>query len=115
MFDPSRRATLYGDCLESAGATRMLHDGRHKLIWYPAGNHVQLFDLEEDPGELRNRADDPDYAKVREHLIGSLIDQLYGIDIEDLSFIHPRGNAPTLVPRSRSMTSSRPGSSTAAS
>jgi arylsulfatase len=82
MVGERRRQTLYGDCLENVSATRMLHDGRHKLIWYPAGNHVQLFDLEEDPGELRNRADDPDYAKVRERLIDGLVDQLYGIDVE---------------------------------
>jgi arylsulfatase len=60
----------------------MLHDGRHKLIWYPAGNHVQLFDVEEDPGELRNRGDDPDYAGVRARLVTGLVDQPYGADVE---------------------------------
>jgi len=82
MVGERRRQTLYGDCLENVSATRMLHDGRHKLIWYPAGNHLQLFDLEEDPGELRNRAGDPDYANVRERMVGGLVDQLYGIDVE---------------------------------
>ena len=37
----------------------MLHDGRHKLIWYPAGNRVQLFDLESDPCELDDLAEMP--------------------------------------------------------
>ncbi|HEX5078076.1 MAG TPA: sulfatase-like hydrolase/transferase [Geminicoccaceae bacterium] len=82
MVGERRRRTLYGDCLENASATRMLHDGRHKLIWYPAGNHLQLFDLEEDPGELRNRADDPDYAEVRKRMVAGLVEDLYGIDVE---------------------------------
>jgi arylsulfatase A-like enzyme len=82
MVGERRRQTLYGDCLENTSATRMMHDGRHKLIWYPAGNHVQLFDLEDDPDELRNRADDPDYAAVRARLIETLVDQLYGADLE---------------------------------
>jgi hypothetical protein len=82
MVGERRRQTLYGDCLENTSATPMMHDGRHKLIWYPAGNHVQLFDLEDDPDELRNRADDPDYAAVRARLIETLVDQLYGADLE---------------------------------
>jgi arylsulfatase A-like enzyme len=82
MIGERRRETLYGDCLENVSATRMLHDGRHKLIWYPAGNHVQLFDLEADPDELHNRAGDPDYASTRARLVGALIEQLYGADVE---------------------------------
>ena len=31
---------------EGDDAARMVHDGRHKLIYYPAGNCSQLFDLE---------------------------------------------------------------------
>jgi arylsulfatase len=82
MVGERKRATLYGDCLENISATRMLHDGRHKLIWYPAGNHLQLFDLHEDPDELRNLADDPDYAAVRARLEEGLAGELYGADVE---------------------------------
>ena len=32
-------------------ATRMIRDLRYKLIYYPTGNHFQLFDLEQDPKE----------------------------------------------------------------
>ena len=46
-----RRETLYGEALEGPKATRMVTDGRHKLIWYPDGNVVQLFDLDADPTE----------------------------------------------------------------
>jgi arylsulfatase A-like enzyme len=82
MVGERKRATLYGDCLENISATRMLHDGRHKLIWYPAGNHLQLFDLDEDPDELRNLANDPDYTAVRARLVEGLAGELYGADVE---------------------------------
>ena len=73
---------LYGDCLDNNGATRMLLDARHKLIWYPAGNRVQLFDLQDDPEELHDRALAPDYAPVRARLTEALCAQVWGIDRE---------------------------------
>ena len=82
MIADEIRTSLYGDCLENAGAARMLHDGRHKLIWYPAGNSFQLFDLESDPNEQVDRADDPDYRKTRETMQQQLADRLYGADID---------------------------------
>lgn len=82
IMGAQRRDHLYGDCLENNGATRMLHDGRHKLIWYPAGNVLQLFDLETDPVESRNLADDPAYAEIRAGLVEKLRGALWGTDIE---------------------------------
>jgi arylsulfatase A-like enzyme len=38
----------YSDCM------RMARDDRWKLIYYPESNHVQLFDLEQDPNETQN-------------------------------------------------------------
>jgi arylsulfatase A-like enzyme len=38
---------------------RAVNDGRWKLILYPAIAHAQLFDLDEDPHEMRSLADDP--------------------------------------------------------
>ena len=38
---------------------RMVRDERWKLVWYPEINKYQLFDLQTDPHELRNLADDP--------------------------------------------------------
>ena len=64
------------------GATRMLHDGRHKLIWYPAGNSFQLFDLVDDPNERIDRAADPDYQATRESMQSQLVERLYGADID---------------------------------
>lgn len=59
----------------------MIHDGRHKLIWYPAGNHFQLFDLGKDPGETVNLLVDEGYAPVVQSLKTCLRDQLYGSDL----------------------------------
>jgi arylsulfatase len=80
MVGEQRRELLHGECREDIGANRMMHDGRYKLIWYPAGNRFQLFDLEEDPGELTNRADDPALAKVRARLEEGIAGAAYGVD-----------------------------------
>jgi arylsulfatase A-like enzyme len=82
MVEGERRATLYGDCLENNGASRMLHDGRYKLIWYPAGNGLQLFDLETDPTETTDLAADPAHAATRDRLSGLLAAAAYGKDVE---------------------------------
>lgn len=52
-----------------------------KLIYYPVGNIRQLFNLKEDPDELHDLADKPDYANVLEELTEKLISHLYGSDI----------------------------------
>ena len=62
MTGERRRDILYGECKEDRLATRMAHDGRHKLIWYPAGNVVQLFDLQADPRECRDLSEAAQYA-----------------------------------------------------
>lgn len=80
MVGERRREILYGESLVGAKATRMVHDGRYKLIWYPAGNRLQLFDLERDPHEERDLAADPAHAETRERLSRSLAGQLYGGD-----------------------------------
>jgi arylsulfatase len=81
MVSEKKRDVLFGDCLENVSATRMMHDGRHKLIWYPAGNRVQLFDLEDDPMEVNDVADHGDYRDTRSHLEEKLVDHLYGGDL----------------------------------
>jgi arylsulfatase A-like enzyme len=76
------RAHLYGECNEGGMATRMIHDGRHKLIYYPVGNVMQLFELDSDPHELHDRADDPAYAPHRARLTEFLLGELYGSDCD---------------------------------
>ncbi len=82
MVGEQRRDYLYGECNENALATRMLSDGRYKLIYYPVGNRTQLFDLDEDPGESENLADSPRHAEIRQRLTGELIQRLYGGDLD---------------------------------
>lgn len=77
-----RRGSLYGEALENQNATRMLHDGRYKLIWYPAGNVVQLFDLDTDPNELIDLAGDPAHRELRRGLEARLASECYGSDVE---------------------------------
>jgi arylsulfatase A-like enzyme len=76
----AERALLIGECREDANATRMAHDGRHKLIWYPAGSAVQLFDLERDPGEALDVSRDAQYADARRRLEAALVEHAYGVD-----------------------------------
>ena len=37
MVGEKRRSYLYGECGEGTNASRMIHAGRHKLIYYPVG------------------------------------------------------------------------------
>lgn len=77
MFSEEKRDMLYGEISEGDMATRMAHDGRHKLIYYPVGNYSQLFDLEKDPDEKTNLVDREEYKEVKEALTKYLISQLY--------------------------------------
>jgi len=54
----------------------MISDGHFKYFWYNEGDIEQLFDLERDPREQHNLAQDPNNKKLvgewRERLIGVL-------------------------------------------
>jgi arylsulfatase A-like enzyme len=51
-------------------------DGRYKLIHIPrpGGEFLELYDLSADPGETRNRADDPALGEVRSRLMREILD-----------------------------------------
>ena len=80
MVGGERREYLYGEWGEGPNANRMIHSGRHKLIYYPVGNRVQLFDLESDPGELNDLAGSEAHAGIQARLSGQLAAELYGGD-----------------------------------
>ena len=82
MLSDTRRDMLYGELGCGVQATRMVHVGRYKLIYYPAGNQVQLFDLEDDPEELFDIAGHAEAAAQRADMEKRLIGQLSGPDRE---------------------------------
>ena len=77
-----RRQHLYAEHFEDELALRMVRDERFKLIWYPIGNRLQLFDLEADPDERNDLAGLPAYAQVRQRLSRLLADHCYGDDLQ---------------------------------
>ena len=81
MAGATKHGYIYGECGEDDHATRMIRDQHHKLIWYPVGNHFQLFDLENDPREMIDISQDPSQIKTRERLQAVLRSELYGIDL----------------------------------
>ncbi|MCR9137665.1 MAG: sulfatase-like hydrolase/transferase [Alphaproteobacteria bacterium] len=90
MVSDDRRETLYGEFGEVGHCSRMLRDRTHKLIYYPVGNIFHLFDLEKDPDEMVNLADDPANAQTLERMKVQLLAELYGSDeewIKDDAFV----------------------------
>jgi arylsulfatase A-like enzyme len=75
-----RREWLYGECNEGPLATRMVHDGRFKLIYYPTGHRFQLFDVLDDPQELHDLSESPEHSQLRVRLTKLLKSELYGDD-----------------------------------
>ena len=55
-----------------SGTTRMLRRGRWKLL-YDVSGHGELYDLDTDPMELRNRWDDQELREVRAELTERLL------------------------------------------
>ena len=87
MVSATPREHLFCEHAEGGRATRMVRDGRHKLIYYPTGTRTQLFDLEDDPEELVDlcRSDErssDENRSARERLEGILMSELYGSDLE---------------------------------
>lgn len=85
MFTDECRSFVYGEFGEEGPATRMIRTTTHKLIWFPVGNHFQLFDMSNDPNEMNNLANQKSSAGVLADLKSLLKDQLYGSDEKWLS------------------------------
>jgi len=78
----AKREYLYGECGEGEKATRMIRKGSYKLIYYPWGNHMQLFNLQEDPKELHDCVHDGESLPILKELEQLLIANLHGSDFD---------------------------------
>lgn len=82
MVGQTKREFIYGEHGEGYAAQRMIRRGRYKLVYAAAGNKVQLFDIEDDPRETRDLADDPSHSEEREALLGLIVANGHGNDEE---------------------------------
>jgi Arylsulfatase A and related enzymes len=82
LFSDKAHEYLYSECGEGEKATRMIRDEKFKLIYYPCGNVIQLFDMERDRLEQHDLARLKDYDAVRSRLEKELTARLYGKDAE---------------------------------
>jgi arylsulfatase A-like enzyme len=48
---------------------RMVRTEKYKLIFYPEAKKIRLFDMEKDPEEMNDLADNAKYAKVKNELV----------------------------------------------
>ena len=85
MIGSEKRDSLYGECGEGSTATRMIRNERHKLIYYPTGNRLQLFDLQEDPCEKIDLSESDQHKSTFHHLTTLLINELYDQDMQWVS------------------------------
>jgi len=85
LKENQRHDVVYGEFGENIRATRMVANERYKLIYYPCGNVFHMFDLQEDPQELKNIANSTSHKSIREELEQHLVQHLYGSDLEWLN------------------------------
>lgn len=82
MIGERRREYIYGEHGEGYAAQRMIRRGKYKLVYAAAGHVVQLFDVEADPRETQNLAEDPAHAEELEALLALVVENSYGNDAE---------------------------------
>jgi arylsulfatase A-like enzyme len=80
LISEKKHTYIFGEITEGTKATRMIVDGRYKLIYYPCGNMVQLFDIEQDKLELHDLSGCADLLEIKEKLVKDLIENLHDGD-----------------------------------
>jgi arylsulfatase A-like enzyme len=80
MLNGEKREYVYGEVGEEGHSSRMIRDQRYKMIWYPVGNHFQLFDLDNDPQEMTDLATDSAYSDTLANMKQHLRSEMYGSD-----------------------------------
>ncbi len=82
LLGEPKRGHLYGEIRNGRVATRMIRRGDYKLIYYPAGNVRQLFDVTRDPHEMCDLSADKAHAATLEEMTNLLVPEMYGEDVK---------------------------------
>ena len=82
LLSGGKRELLYGEFGTGVAATRMVTDGDYKLIYYPCGNIIQLFDLGNDPDELVDISKNADNRCVMSRLTEFMVSKFYDGDLK---------------------------------
>lgn len=73
--------------LTSASLFTMVRDTRYKAVHILGSEDGQLFDLQADPGELRNLWRDPAHAAVREAMTRSVLEWRMRTSVETMNLM----------------------------
>ena len=81
MVGEAQRESLFGahgslKVAENGNQHRMIRTATHKLVYYPVGNLIQLFDMETDREERHDLSGDPAQAETLARMSGRLIEAL---------------------------------------
>lgn len=98
IFGEEEHEYIYGEVGEGTKATRMIRDGRYKLVYYPCGNVIQLFDMEKDRKEKHDLSSDSAMQDVIAAMEGKLISELHGGDLDWIADGKLRGFGPPARP-----------------
>ena len=82
LMSKNEHEYIYGEVGENEKASRMIRKGDFKLIYYPYGNTVQLFNIKDDPKENHNLSQNDDMKEVTEELLSHLLSEMYGSDMQ---------------------------------
>jgi N-acetylglucosamine-6-sulfatase len=91
--DPEWRDTIYYHYYTNGEHNVPRHDGvrtdRYKLIHYYTDDTYELFDLKQDPNEVMNLYDNPEYRAVVERMRAELGNQRKEFEVPDAVFEEP--------------------------
>ncbi|MEO0509934.1 MAG: sulfatase [Verrucomicrobiota bacterium] len=80
LRDPERGGLLRKDTLSQAAGGYALRQGKWAYMWYPAKKKIpqasMLYDMDKDPGQLNNIAENPEFKTIREQLHKRLMERI---------------------------------------